>query len=272
MPTFYLHSVTPAVSVELTANLTEEQLMSSLAFNQWLDTLKASLALQSTPGHPFYGAPYSLRSIKIQSVDFFGPRIGFLKLSADISNSNGERLPGIMFLRGGSVAMLMILRPSDSRHERWVIMTEQARIPAGSLDFCEIPAGMLDDDSFKGAAAKEIEEETGLVVPRNELVDMTALALQQQIQTGPEPLQAAMYPSPGGSDEFIPLFLWEKELPRQQIDELRNKSTGLRAQGERIRLKLCRYEDLWKVGARDAKSLAAWALYEGLQRANLIPS
>jgi len=240
------------------------------AFTQWLDTLKTSLDLQREYHHPFYDAPYSLRSINIQSVDFFGPRVGFLKFSADISNANGETLPGIVFLRGGSVAMLMILRPSDSRNERWVIMTQQARIPAGSLTFPEIPAGMLDDDSFKGAAAKEIEEETGLVVPRNELVDMTALAVRQA-QTTPEQLQAAMYPSPGGSDEFIPLFLWEKELPRQYIEELNDKSTGLRVQGERIRVKLCRYEDLWKVGARDAKALAACALYEGLRRENLIP-
>jgi hypothetical protein len=37
-----------------------------------------------------------------------------------------------------------------------------------------------------------------------------------------------------------------------------------------ITIWLCEYEDLWKVGARDGKTLAAWALYEGLSRAGVI--
>ena len=49
--------------------------------------------------------------------------------------------------------------------EKRAILTIQPRIPAGSLTFAEIPAGMLDDaGSFAGAAAKEIQEETGLTM------------------------------------------------------------------------------------------------------------
>lgn len=37
---------------------------------------------------------------------------------------------------------------------------------------------MMDDSPyFNGAAAKEIEEETGFKIPTSELIDMTALAL-----------------------------------------------------------------------------------------------
>jgi hypothetical protein len=92
-------------------------------------------------------------------------------------------------------------------------MTEQPRVPAGSLQFVEIPAGMLDNaGDFGGQAAKEIEEETGFKLPKSELIDLTKLALSQSTSEG-ECLQDAMYPSPGGSDEFIPIFLWEKVLP-----------------------------------------------------------
>lgn len=202
----------------------------------------------------------------VQSVDYFGPeKIGFVKISADVRNSKGEYLPGIAFLRGGSVAMLMILRPSDSKNERWVVMTEQARIPAGSLRFMEIPAGMMDSGTFAGAAAKEIKEETDLEVKEKELIDLTQLALAEAGVS--ESLQQAMYPSPGGSDEYIAIFLWEKVLDRQEIEDLRDKLTGLRQRGEKITVKLLNYEDLWKVGARDAKTLAAWSLYEALKRA-----
>lgn len=76
-----------------------------------------------------------------------------------------------------------------------------------------------------------------------------------------------MYPSPGGSDEYIAIFLWEKVLDRQEIEDLRDKLTGTRSRGEKITIRLLDYEELWKVGARDAKTLAGWSLYEALRRA-----
>jgi 8-oxo-dGTP pyrophosphatase MutT (NUDIX family) len=252
----------------LETSVSKEQLLEFPAFKAWQNTLKSSLASQySEQKHPFKKDPYTLRSVTVQSVDYFGPeKIGFVKINADVRNSKGEYLPGIAFLRGGSVAMLMILRPSDSKNERWVVMTEQARIPAGSLRFMEIPAGMMDKSgTFAGAAAKEIKEETGLEVKEKELIDLTQLALQEAGVS--ESLQQAMYPSPGGSDEFIAIFLWEKVLDRQEIEDLRDKLTGLRSRGEKITVRLLDYEDLWKVGARDAKTLAAWSLYEALKRA-----
>jgi len=249
------------------------------AFQSWLNTLTKSLEHQRTrKQHPFHKNPYSLKSITIQSVDFFGAnRIGFLKLKALIENKpvlvdgkeKTQTLPGIAFLRGGSVAVLMILRPKDSVDERWVVMTSQPRIPAGSLSFMEIPAGMMDyhTGTFSGAAAKEILEETHLEIPQSELIDMTQLALEDALEPEQKHLQRAMCPSPGGSDEYIPIFLWEKLMDRQEIEDLRGRLTGLRTQGELITLKLCDYEELWREGARDAKTLAAWALYEGLKRA-----
>lgn len=127
---------------------------------------------------------------------------------------------------------------------------------------------MLDDSgTFAGGAAKEIQEETGISVQQSELTDMTSLALQSvQEHEGGESLQKAVYPSAGGSDEFIPLFLCQRRMPRGQIEELRGKLTGLREHGEKITLKVVELEELWKVGARDGKTLAAWALYKGLQQ------
>lgn len=127
---------------------------------------------------------------------------------------------------------------------------------------------MLDDSgTFAGGAAKEIEEETGLSVQQGELTDMTALALQSvQDPVDGEVLQKAVYPSAGGSDEFIPLFLCQKRMPRAEIEELQGKLSGLREHGEKITLKVVALEDLWKEGVRDGKTLAAWALYKGLQQ------
>ncbi|KAJ5099507.1 hypothetical protein N7532_006508 [Penicillium argentinense] len=258
--------------VNSTPDITQDDLQSFPAFRTWVSTLQASLARQRDPSHEFNSDPYVLRQIDIQSVDRFGGgRLGFVKLKADVSNGAGERLPGSVFLRGGSVGMLLILQPNDipaSQEEgKQAILTIQPRIPAGSLAFAEIPAGMLDGSgTFAGGAAKEIEEETGLSVKQDELIDLTSMALHSNEESDGETLQKAVYPSAGGSDEFIPLFLCQKRMPRKEIEELQGKLTGLREHGEKITLKVVPLEDLWKEGLRDGKTLAAWALYKGLQQ------
>ena len=72
------------------------------------------------------------------------------------------------------------------------------------------------------------------------------------------------------SDEFIAVFLLRKRMSRNEIEGLKGKLTGLRGHSEKITLRLCRLDELWKIGARDGKTLAAVALYEGLQREDLI--
>jgi ADP-sugar diphosphatase len=88
-------------------DLTQEDLHSFLAFKTWLNTLQQSLKRQENPSHEFHHDPYILRKIDIQSVDRFGTRLGFIKLKAEVSNGRGETLPGSVFLRGGSVGMLV---------------------------------------------------------------------------------------------------------------------------------------------------------------------
>lgn len=276
MTTFTLKGFEEDVEVELTGGITEKQLLDYDAFQKWQTAMIANLKLQKNSNHPFHATPFSLKHIKIQSVDWAGTevekRLLFVKLHATVTNAAEQELPGIAFLRGGSVAVLMILNPKERRDERLVILTEQARIPAGSLAFKEIPAGMIDkgSKSFAGAAATEILEETGLLLSESDLVDLTELALKET-KSSETTLEKAMYPSPGGCDEFIHIFLWIKELDRPEIEQLKGKLTGSRKSGESITLHVCDYEDLWREGARDAKTLAAWALYEGLNRSGVLP-
>lgn len=94
--------------VNLTPDLSQDDLLSFPAFKNWISTLQGSLSQQNNPSHEFHHDPYVLREINIQSVDRFGgSRLGFIKLKANVSNAAGEHLPGSVFLRGGSVGMLV---------------------------------------------------------------------------------------------------------------------------------------------------------------------
>ena len=106
MSTFRIPS--SEISVKLIPDLSKDQLLSFPAFKTWISTLQHSLSIQEEKSHPFHANPYKLRNIEIQAVDFFGgDRIGFIKLKAEVSNDGGEKLPGSVFLRGGSVAMMV---------------------------------------------------------------------------------------------------------------------------------------------------------------------
>lgn len=96
------------LNITSTPDLTRDDLLTFPAFKIWISTLQHSLARQQNPSHEFHGDPYMLRKIDVQAVDRFGGgRLGFVKLKADVSNGAGEKLPGSVFLRGGSVGMLV---------------------------------------------------------------------------------------------------------------------------------------------------------------------
>ena len=305
MSTFNLSSSSGEVPVQLTSDLTKDQLLSFPAFKTWMSTLEHSLSLQEKDkDHTFHPSPYKLRKIDVQSVDFFGGgKLGFVKLKAEVSNDDGEKLPGSVFLRGGSVGMMvryisakllhsldqsvqlvqviklanpghnfiqLILQPDDvpsnSEEDKHVILAVQPRIPAGTLALAELPAGMIDDSGeFSGAAAKEIKEETGLDIPKDELTDLTKLAIPATQELTGEKLQQAVYPSPGGSDEYVPIFMHQKRVKREELKGWQGKLTGLRDEAEKITLKLVPLDQVWKECGRDGKVLAAWALYHGLR-------
>ncbi len=136
--------------------------------------------------------------------------------------------------------------PSNSEADKHVILAIQPRIPAGSLSLAELPAGMIDDSGeFSGAAAKEIKEETGLDIPKDELIDLTKLALSDVQDSMGEKLQHAVYPSPGGSDEFVPIFLHQKRVKRDELKGWQGKLTGLKDEGEKTTLKLVPLDQVW---------------------------
>jgi ADP-sugar diphosphatase len=191
---------------------------------------------------------FVIRSIHFQSLDMFGKtKVGFIKFKADVVDSTGKTLSGIVFMRGGSVGILTIF---ICEGKLYAVMTRQPRFPTGSFEFMEVPAGMLDGSgNFAGVAAKELHEELGIVIAEADLFDLTAAAGNP----------GGIYLSPGGSEETIRLFLYEKEVTRAEMDAMQGRLGGCIEEGEQITLEIIPFDDLVKIP--DAKTLAAYALY-----------
>ncbi|KAJ2351480.1 hypothetical protein GGF43_004020, partial [Coemansia sp. RSA 2618] len=200
-------------------------------FIQWLDTLDTQILKADSV------SKVVVDKVTIQSIDEFrSGKIGFLKFVASATHeAEQKKLPGIVFLRGGSVAMLVILRTEvlegkqrkpSSQDNSYVLLTEQPRIAAPDFKMVELPAGMLDENTgeFSGTAAREIEEETGLTFKPSELIALTP--------------NHGLFPSVGACDERIHLFACEKAVTEEQLENLRGKLGGLRSDGELITLRL----------------------------------
>ncbi|KAG0794297.1 hypothetical protein G6F57_007684 [Rhizopus arrhizus] len=226
-------------SVPICSLYSQEEVNKSLSFQPFKDWLVAFNKQEESRQNEF-----DIKSIDIQNIDYFGDKIGFVKFKANVQyKETGKSAPGIVFM-------------AKDQPDK-VILTLQPRIPVPHFAFPELPAGMLDGSgNFTGTAAKEIEEETGLVIKEEELVDMTELAYGDQWR--------GVYTSAGGSDEFLRLFTCIKHMKKSEIDELEGKLTGLRDHGESITLKLVSFEDAWKASP-DAKLLSSLALYQALK-------
>jgi ADP-sugar diphosphatase len=184
---------------------------------------------------------FKVESIKIQSVDMFGPRVGFIKFSANITDrKSGVKLPGIVFMRGGAVGIMIIIVCEEDR-KQYTVLTVQPRAPVAQYNFQELPAGMLDGSGdFAGVAAKELKEETSIAVNQKELVDLTELAYNTTFGK-----VKGVFPSCGGCDEFLRLFLYRTKMPKEEINKLQGKCTGVLEEGEIIKLKIISINDLW---------------------------
>ena len=246
-----------------------------------------------------------LHSVELQSIDMFGPRrVGFIKLQSHVTlatvivNEDGSEtvipqeskpLPGICFLRGSAVSILVALFCSnhndnndDTEHQQqqvYSLLVEQPRVPIGQVACWELPAGMVDSETetVSGIALQELQQECGIVVDPHGLVDLTELAFGDRANAAasstkrhgstttcpPESCSlqwpwhlpsAAVPPSPGGCDEVLRLLYLEKTVTAQELTAMQGRLQGLRSEGEYITLRVVPMDQVWKVSG-DAKAM-----------------
>jgi ADP-sugar diphosphatase len=191
---------------------------------------------------------FTIKSVHFQSVDMFGAtKVGFVKFRATVVDKNDRPVNGIVFARGGAVAVLALFECEGKTH---VVVTVQPRVPVGKFDFVEICAGMLDGSgNFGGVAAKELKEELDIELSEDDLTDLTELA----------GYSGGFFLSPGACEETIRLYAFRKQVTREELNAMEGKCTGALEENEQITLKIIGFDDLLTLP--DAKSIVAHALY-----------
>jgi ADP-sugar diphosphatase len=120
-------TLSPRIPVYLPHNLSSQQFLALFpseaesrpepaygfsALNDWFSRLVQNLKLQQNEARPHHKRPYALKELKIEAADWFEKeRLGFMKIQSTISREDGpdDWVPGAVFLRGGSVAILVSL-------------------------------------------------------------------------------------------------------------------------------------------------------------------
>lgn len=193
--------------------------------------------------------PVDLRNVQHIGTDKFGPvTVGFTKIAAEIW-SEGVRLPGYVQLRRDSVAILAIFIDKDSKEE-FIALVEQRRAANGAQPTLETVAGIQDKaGSAECNALNEFREELGF--EGKGTIVLTGLQKIGKID-----------PSCGLTREKIDMFLFEQEVSKSVIDSLRGKSTGVKKEGELIKVRVFPLDQkvLLQAGIMDAKLWAGLAL------------
>ncbi len=208
-----------------------QSLEESLKYRNWI----RSLADQNITVH-------GIR--ELQTIRKPGGELLFTLLQVSATDAEGNDLLPTVLLRGHFVSVMTILADRETGEE-FLLLVKQRRVGNGAV-FFEHPAGMCDSESdpFE-VAVKEISEETGLAVARDQLRLLN---------------QDPLYSSPGLIDEAGYFFFCRIELSRDEINSFSDRSTGDTAEHERIRTHVCPIAEV-KPLLKNTGSLVNWYLY-----------
>jgi ADP-sugar diphosphatase len=151
----------------------------------------------------------------------------FAMIKARVEDPSGRPLPGYALLRGHAVVVVTEVANLETG-ERKFLMLRQRRIGNGA-ETLEFPAGMVDEnvDDPAAVALKELHEETGLAIRREQLIRLC---------------QRPLYTSSGLADEAIHYYGCSLALPSDQYQALEGGLRGQAEEGEFIRLELWDHE------------------------------
>ena len=169
----------------------------------------------------------------------------FSMVKINAHDKEGRRLLPVALLRGNFVTVVTCLIDKVTK-ERFFLMVKQRRIANGDY-FYENPAGMCDSESDPWKVAlKEVEEETGLIISKENL---------RLLHT------ENLYTSGGLLDESGTFFACDIEMPREEIFTYHNRNTGAQNENEFITTVIFTKEEVL-ANLKNTSGLLAMYLYQ----------
>eukprot|EP00995_Heteronema_vittatum_P002322 NODE_1335_length_994_cov_366.087831_g927_i0.p1 GENE.NODE_1335_length_994_cov_366.087831_g927_i0~~NODE_1335_length_994_cov_366.087831_g927_i0.p1 ORF type:complete len:264 (-),score=46.23 NODE_1335_length_994_cov_366.087831_g927_i0:89-880(-) len=196
---------------------------------------------------------FAVKALELQHVDFFGPRVGFLKFKVMMVGKDEKEYQSVIFMRGRTVGVLIIL---ECQGQLYTLLTIQPRLAVAQGNFPEMLLGMLDEQgTFIGPAAQELKEETGITLKVVDLTNITTLIHGDRFP--------GVYNSPGLSDEHVTVNSYHVLITPDELDDLRERLSE-RDENDLIALKLIPLQEVWQF-TPDSKTLSAVMLFQELQ-------
>lgn len=187
----------------------------------------------------------TINSIKeLHSVHKHNGELLFTLIHMDAADPQGHKLLPVVLIRGHFVSVVTCLIEKETGN-RYFLLVKQRRVANGEI-FYEHPAGMNDSepDPWK-VAVKEVEEETGLSITKENLT---------LLHSGP------LYSSPGLLDEAGFFFACEVVLTRDEIESYKNRNTGAIDEHEIIVTHVCTLDEVFEL-IKNSNGLLATHLY-----------
>lgn len=125
----------------------------------------------------------------------------------------------------------------------YTILVSQLRAPAGGHTF-EFPAGSINGTTPKSAAQREVFEELNLKVEKQNIKPL---------------LKKSIFVDVAFSTSSVNYFYFIKKIDKEFLKKFKNKRTGLNKEGEFLKLKIVKFNDVLKY-ASNTSTLAALAI------------
>ncbi len=227
-----------AVPVTAVKGIDIKKVAASLRFRSWIHRLEPGILIQS---------------IHFQSVDWFGDAVGFIKMHVLAKDTAGLVLPGVIFLRGDSVTVFVVL---ECEGEEYAAFAAQARLAVGQLFFMEITGGMCDAKGvFTSQAVLELQEELGITIEAKDLIDLVHHASKGVV--------TSVFPSQGACDEALAIYLYRTVISRADLERLKKYQGGVEKEGERTYARIVPLDDIF-TATRNETAWLAYFLYKRL--------
>jgi ADP-sugar diphosphatase len=154
-------------------------------------------------------------------------------------------------LRKDVVSILLILKCGNKKYVGVLVL--QSREATGYTEFCEIPAGIIDEnEKLAGAAIREVSEETGIDISEADLIDLVK-EIYGEVSHG-------IFLAPGTTNDNTGILLAEIEVSEEELRDIQGRVGGATNEQEDTIVRIVPFESA-VLELMDAKSLTALMLY-----------